>query len=253
MKSYVALLSAISFLLAGCTKAKETLAPSEKDTVALNIHGVNYTADPFRYVIVDPKDPSNRGGGEHLAPYSGGGITCCYTLPKKWAPGIQAKVLSTHWIEKKDTGKLTTVETEHLVDVPAYPNGKAGEVWVMRTAEGGVDLVMSEVEPDHPEWPGKVKGWPEPSLAYQRERWELYRKLAIGDVDTFRTLLAELRVQKEAHLQRTWNFDMEYSRDEVKSFSGPTDPAYATYKKKDYLDGLKRSEEQLQQLLKEKP
>lgn len=253
VKTYISLLSALSLLLSGCSKTTEATALPETNTVAVNIHGVNYTAEPFRYVLADAKDPSNRGGGEHIGPFSGGGLTCCFTLPKRWRPGILVKVHSTHWLPKTATGELPEVEKIYTVEVPAYPNGSVGELWVLRTAEGTVELVTSNVEPGHPQWPGKVKGWPEPSLAYQRERWELYRKHAEGNVELYRERLEHLQIYKQAHLRNGWDFDSEHDREIIKKFSGPEDPAYAEYKKNRYVEGLRRSEEKLQQLIREKP
>ena len=253
MKNYVGLLSAIALLLAGCSKAAETAAPPTTSTVSINVHGVNYTADPFRYVLVDAMDPSNgTGGGEHIGPFGGGGTSCCLRLPDRWHPGIQVKIHSTHWLGN-DSRNLSEVEKVYNVEVPVYPKGSAGEIWILRTAEGTIELVMSNVEPDHPQWPGKVKGWPEPSLAYRRERWELYRKLAEDNVDLFRESLNHLQTYTQAHLQNGWDFEKEHDRDLAKKFSGPNDPGYAEYKKNGYIDGLQRSKEELEQLLKEKP
>jgi hypothetical protein len=253
IKRYIGLLSALFLLFSGCSKAVQTNPLVEKNTVAVNIHGVNYTAEPFRYVLVDAMNPSNGAGGEHIGPYNGGGITCCFMLPKRWRPGILVKVHSTHWLSTDDTRDLSEIEKIYTVEVPAYPDGSVGELWVLRTPDGTIELVTSNVEPDHPQWPGKVKGWPEPSLAYQRERWKLYRDLAEGDVKLFRDSLQHLRTYPQAHLQNGWDFDKQYDRENVKKFSGANDPAYAEYKKESYVQGLRRSEEKLKQLLRDKP
>ncbi|MGJ9418276.1 DUF3304 domain-containing protein [Massilia sp. CMS3.1] len=251
MKPHIALLSAFALLLTGCSKATEPTGPVKTNTVSVNVHGVNYTAEPFRYVLVDPANPSN-GAAEHISPFSGGGIMCCFTLPKRWSPGIRVNVQSTHWLPETDKGDLPEVEKIYTVEVPAYPEG-AGELWVLRTADGAIELVTSNVEPDHPQWPGKVKGWPEPSLTYQRERWKLYRKIAEDKVDVYRASLDHLKKYTQAHLQNEWDVDKERQRNAIKKFSGPNDPAYAEYKTKSYIEGLQRSEKKLKQLLKEKP
>lgn len=177
---------------------------------------------------------------------------CCFTLPKRWRPGIRMNVRSTHWLPKTDRGDLSEVEKIYTVEVPVYPEG-AGELWVLRTANGTIELVTSNVEPDHPQWPGKLKGWPEPSLEYQRKRWELYLGLAKGKVDIYQESLEHLKKYTQAHLQNEWDFDKERHRDAIKNFSGPNDPAYAAYKKNSYLEGLQRSEKKLAELMKEKP
>lgn len=254
MKRYIRLLSALALLLVGCSKAVEMTDSPKANTVSVSVHGVNYTANPFRYVLVDATDPSNgTGGGEHITAFGGGGTSCCLRLPERWRPGIQAKVHSTHWLPENDSGDLPEVEKVYDVQIPAYPDGKAGELWVLRTADGAIELVMSNVEPDHPKWPGKVKGWPEPSLEYQRERWELHRRIAQSYVDTYRDSLEHLQAYTQAHLRNGWDFDKQHNRELVKKFSGPNDPAYAEYTKVSYIEGLRRSKERLEQLLKEKP
>lgn len=72
MKSCITLFSMTIVLLAGCSKPTEvTVAPLET-TISVNVHGVNYTADEFRYMVVDPNNPSSKGGGELIEPFSGG-------------------------------------------------------------------------------------------------------------------------------------------------------------------------------------
>lgn len=244
MKSYNGLLSALALLLVGCSKVIEPVDLPKSNTVSVNVHGVNYTAEPFRYVLADPANPSN-GAAEHISPFGGGGVVCCFTLPKHWSPGIRVTVRSTHWLPKTDKGDLPEVEKTYTVEVPAYPEG-VGEIWVLRTADGTIELVTSNVEPDHPQWPGKIKGWPEPSLAYQRERWKLYRKIAQDKIDVYRSSLDHLRTYRQAHLQNAWDFDKEYHPEIIKKFSGPNDPAYAEHQEKSDIEGLRRSEEELE-------
>lgn len=251
MNPYIGLLSALVLLSAGCAKSIEPTSPAQTNTVSVNVHGVNYTADPFRYVLIDAAN-SSVGTAEHIAPFSGGGIMCCFTLPKQWRPGIRVTVQSTHWLSKTNGSDLTEIEKNYTVDVPIYPEG-AGELWVLRTANGAIELVTSNVEPDHPKWPGKVKGWPEPSLAYRRERWKLHRDLAEYDVKIFRNSLEKFRTRRSDYLQETWDLQKEHDRFAIKDFSGPSDPAYAEYQKKTIVHGLRYSEKNLEMLLREKP
>jgi len=253
MKRYITLFSMIIVLLAGCSGAAATMASPPKPTVSVNVHGVNYTGDPFRYVIVEEKNPSNQAGGEHVGPYNGGGIMCCFTLPKHWKPGLRVKVHSTHWLKKDAKGKLPEVNKVYALDLPPYPDGKVGELWVLRTSEGGIEVVMSDVEPDQPEWPGKVKGWPEPSLAFQREQWELHRKHAETYVSTFQKALEEIQSGNGNNLNDEWELDKKYHAEEVAKFSGPLDPRYREYKKQGYIASLKLAKDNLDQILKTKP
>lgn len=73
MKRFIGLLSAIPLILAGCSKMPEATASPKTSTVLVSVHGVNYTANPFRFVLVDAKNPANgTGGGEHISPFGGG-------------------------------------------------------------------------------------------------------------------------------------------------------------------------------------
>jgi len=113
--------------------------------------------------------------------------------------------------------------------------------------------VFSNVQPDHPDWPGRVKGGPEPSLEYRRERWELYRHSAQGDVDNYRHLLSDLQTKSKKDLRESWELHKKYNREEVSGFSGPEDPAYSVYLKKRYVKGLRYAELKLEQILRAKP
>jgi hypothetical protein len=221
--------------------------------VPVSVHGVNYTADSFRYVVVDPRDESNRAGGEHIEPFAGSGIMCCYTLPKRWVPGITVNVRSTHSFVEGPERTLREVESVYTVEVPRYPEGNVADLWVVRTADGGIELVSSNVEPTHPEWPGRIKGWPVPSIEYQRKRWELYRELAEDNVKLYRKSLDDLKTKSRQHLQENWEHDKQYNPDIVKKFSGPDDRSYAEHQRLSYLEGLARSQAKLAELLKEKP
>jgi hypothetical protein len=253
MRLYKVWISTLFFLLVGCTPQTGTASLKSGSSVSVSIHGVNYTADPFEFVVIDPNDASNTGGGEHVGPFAAGGIMCCFTLPSKWSPGMKVQVRSTHWLPKNEKGELPMVEKVHTVEVPPYASGKAGELWVLRTAEGGIDVVSSDLQPDHPQWPGKVKGWPVPSKAYMLERWQLHHKLAEHSVRNYRDLIAELASNPSAAQRAAWEVDKQSFSDEVSAFKGPDDPAYAKYLKQRYEEGLRDSEARLESMKREKP
>jgi hypothetical protein len=246
------LLSILPILLTACAVLTPSTATSSNG-VSVSLHGVNYTGESFQYVVGDPKDPSNSGGGEHISPFSAGGTMCCYQLPKRWAPGIQVQVQATHWTEKGPEKKLEEITQVHMVELPRFPDREVAALWVLRTKEGAIELVFSNVQPDHPDWPGRVKGWPEPSLEYRRERWELYRNLAEDSVENNRNLLSGLQAKSQQDLRKSWELHKRYNREEVSEFTGPEDPAFSAYLKKRYVDGLRHSELKLQQILKAKP
>ena len=240
-------------MLLGCTSHSNPTSSKSGKRVSVSVHGVNYTANPFTFVVMDPDNESNIGGGEHIGPFSAGGIMCCFTLPSKWKAGLKVRVRSTHWLPKNDKGELPEVEKVYTVDVPPYANGKVGELWVLRISDGRIEVVSTDLQPDHPQWPGKVKGWPVPSKEYMRERWALYVKLAEELVDNNRKLIDELVSAPEETRLAAWKLDSMNFRDEVASFKGPSDPAYGLYLKNRYKEDLRKSVVRLEELKKAKP
>jgi hypothetical protein len=230
-------------LLSGCGKS----------AVNVNLHGVNYTVEPFTYMVMDPVNPERIGGGEHVDSFSAGGTTCCAALPSKWRPGIKLQIRTIHWLKPRADGSLPEVKQEHVVEVPQYVDGKPGELWVLRNADGSVSVVSSDFQPDHAQWPGKVKGWPVPSLEYQRERWELFRKHEADGVASFLAALAELAENPEKHFKESWKHAQEYYPANLSGFSGPNDPKYREFLKKRHEEGLAQCRERLKNLMNEKP
>lgn len=229
------------------------LSACEKQTVDVNLHGVNYTKDTFSYVVSDPANPNSGNGGELIDPFGAGGMTCCVTLPKKWHPDIKLHVRTTHWVEEGPDQRIQAFKGEHIVDVPKYIDGKPGELWVLREANGQVSVISSDVQPNHPGWPGKVKGWPIPSLEYRRERWELLRQHQQMYVNTFSKLLDELEKSPDAHAKSAWESESEYNKEALSGFDGPEDPRYRAYLKRDYLDDLEHSRRELARIIEMKP
>lgn len=253
MKIYKAWFCVLLIALSACSPEDVASALKLKSEVAVSIHGVNYTSEPFEYVVVDPKDESNSGGGEHIGPYSAGGIVCCFTLPKAWKADLKIAVHETFYRKIDKTQEISEVKKVHIVEIPPYAGGKVGELWVIRTSNGDFEVVSSDVQPDHPGWPGKVKGGPVPSREYRLQRWELYRKTAEENVATYRELLAELNSDTKKRLNDQWKFSKEHYDKEIDKFSGPEDPAYEKYLRVDYMQGLNYAEDQLKQLEKTKP
>jgi hypothetical protein len=233
--------------------AAPMLLACAKSTVPVSLHGVNYGAEPFSYVVVDPNDEENKGGGELIDSYAAGGTTCCYELPKTWRPGIKVEIRSTHWLPKAADGHLPEVKGKHVVDVPRYADGKVGELWVLRAADGSMSLVSSDFQPDHPKWPGKVKGWPVPSLAYQRQRWDIYIKHEKGGIKVFEGLLADLKALPDSTAKEHWNHDLQYDKKSLEGFSGPNDVKYREKLRQEFEEGLSHSRRELERFQKSRP
>jgi hypothetical protein len=168
-------------------------------------------------------------------------------------PASKCKYRQRTGQKKGPEKKLEEITQVHMVELPRFPDRELGALWVLRTKEGAIELVFSSVQPDHPDWPGRVKGWPEPSLEYRRERWELYRNLAEDSVENNRNLLSGLQAKSQQDLRKSWELHKRYNREEVSEFTGPEDPAFSAYLKKRYVDGLRHSELKLQKILKAKP
>ncbi|SFD73192.1 Protein of unknown function [Massilia yuzhufengensis] len=223
-------------------------------TVDVSLHGVNYSEEPFSYSVKDPTLADQRGaGGELIDPFAAGGTTCCATLPKTWRPGIKLQVNTTHWLEKRPDGELPEIKGTHLVEVPRYPDGKPGELWVLRAADGGISVVSSDFQPDHLNWPGTVKGWPVPSLKYRRERWKIILNHELTGIYGALSLLYELETDPKGRARVAWEFAEEHERESIKGFSGPDDPKYLVFLRKDYNEYFENSRNRVRQVMEEQP
>ena len=226
-------------------------ACADKD-VPVSIHGVNYSGEVFSYVIVDPKNEANRGGGELIDPYAAGGTLCCYDLPRRWRSGIQVRVDATHWLPRKADGSLPEVQQTQLLEVPAYADGKPGELWVLRDADGKLSIVTSDYQPDHASWPGKIKGWPVPSLEYRREKWDVHIAQASSDLASAERYLKELTTTPEESIAGTWDALKERFPADIRGFTGAADPAFVIKVRADRENGVREKRLKLQELQKER-
>ena len=242
-----------SLLLPAFLLGASLLSGCGKSTVSVSLHGVNYTVEPFTYMVVDPVDPDKINGGEHIDSFSAGGTTCCATLPRIWRPGTKLTVRTIHWLKARPDGSLPEVKQVHVVEVPQYADGKPGELWVLRNADGSVGVISSDFQPDHAQWPGKVKGWPVPSLEYQRERWELYRKYEADGLASFLHAAADLEANPEKHSKKTWAFTQQHYPADLAGFSGPDDPKYRQFLKAQYKADVERSRQLLKNVMDAKP
>jgi hypothetical protein len=224
-----------------------------KSPAPVSVHGVNYSGETFSYVVTDPRNAKNTAGGELIEPYAAGGTMCCYELPKKWRPGLTISIQSTHWVGKLDDNTLRDVATTHLVEIPRYSDGKPGEIWVLRAGNGSMSVISSDFQPDHPKWPGQVKGWPVPSLEHQRTRWGLYINHQKQGVAVYEDLISELNSSPEVRARDAWDFALKNDKDTIKGYTGPEDEKYRESLRRRYEDGLMHAQRQLQQLEQRRP
>ena len=239
MKLHYLLPAAMSVLLTACGIPK-----MGESKIGVDIAGVNYSDQPITYVLSDPNDPASIGA-EPIDPFAAGGAMCCFRLPEKWQPGIKVRVqiLDTNRDPVKD----------EIVDLPPYVDGKPGRVWAVHYQDGAVDVLSSEYGPPHVKWPGKVKGWPVPTLEYRRKLWQRDLELMQGDVRNAQTLLRELKEDPEKRLNESWEHKKKYHEKEINRFSGPSDPDYKTYLQKDYELYLKDAQQDVEDWKKRKP
>ncbi|MQM40387.1 hypothetical protein KBTX_04436 [wastewater metagenome] len=71
-----------------------------------------------------------------------------------------------NYVERRDNG---TLDLERTVAVPRYGDPDRATLWLQALPGGRYAVVVSEVDPPHEDWPGEIRGWPQPSEAYRRK------------------------------------------------------------------------------------
>lgn len=180
-------------LLASCATAE----PSKPKYLGASVQSINYSGKEVELRVADPLNKSNRGGGDALNPYSMGGTICCFSIPAVWHPGYQVVVKYTFYPDE-------TVH-EQLVDVPPYPEGIAGAIWLAMHEDGRAEAVVSNFGPTRPEWPGRVKGLPVQSAEYalkvKNEALKRDRKVLIGMQEAYAGDISDLTPEQVKRLR----------------------------------------------------
>jgi hypothetical protein len=236
-------------MLTACAKSER----ASDGRVPVAVHGVNHTAQEFSFVIVDPLDKKNGAGEEAITAFGAGGTVCCFKLPKQWRPGLKVEVRATTWLPRTPENVLTSVKRNFVLEIPAYEQGKASELWILRTADDEYSLVASNYQPDHPQWPGKIKGWPVPSVEYQRSMHETYLKEAQSDVDLSERSLADLENRPVEHGREMWEHRMVSEADALKAYKGPGDAAFLGSLREEYQTVLVAAREKLKRVKAARP
>lgn len=102
---------------------------------------------------------------------------------------------------------------------------------------GEVAVISSSVQPDHPGWAGKMKGWPVRSLEFQRAIHDRAIKQASSAVDMYVSLLNQLTTDNK-HALEAWNSDKLYQPGTLRVYKGHEDPAFRTTLKKNHESEL---------------
>ncbi|WP_420473115.1 DUF3304 domain-containing protein [Noviherbaspirillum sp. ST9] len=230
---------AAGILLAACAISRKSASKTGVD-----ISGVNYSDMPITYIVSDPNDTASVGA-EPLDPFAAGGAMCCFRLPATWQPGIKVKVeiLDTHREPFK----------EEILELPPYVDGKPGRLWAVLYQDGSIEVLSSEYGPPHAKWPGKVKGWPVPTVEYRRKLWAMHLDLKMGTLRAAQKLVQELRESPEKRLQESWKHKQQYSRKDIATFTGPADPAYREFLSKDYEQFLIDAQRDVDEWVRAKP
>lgn len=247
------LISARRTILLACLGTLPVVGICSTDKIPANIHSVNYSDEEFEYNLEDPLDSSNRVNGESVEPYVASGTMCCYSLPKKWHSGIKVTVHATYSFKKTPDSEITEVPQVQTVEVPPYVDGKVGEIWVVRAANGDLSVVSSDYQPSHAKWPGKVKGWPVPSVKYKRQRWDILIKLAKENLETDLNINRKLIENPDAQAKLTWDLQKEYWPQDINRFHGPDDVQYRQYLINESKNSIKTSRSKLQKLIDSRP
>ena len=132
-----------------------SLFQREEETADAALMFLNYS-DIDIYVRVAPAaDPTN-GASNGSGPHSKGGLVCCIEIPVKWRPHI--KMMLEYQFGDEPKGKWYT----RIVELPPYPDGEAGNIWLAFYADRSFELVSSNYGPASPtgKWPGRIKKFP---------------------------------------------------------------------------------------------
>jgi len=229
------IIAAVLAGLAGCNLGE--------DTATLNITGVDYAGRGIgAFAVVDPDDPDNRGGGMSITPYSAGGVQCCYELPEEWHEGMTVNVVVRYPLEGDTTDERSanlakrqaegTVNQTIQVDVPEYNTPARGTLWVQFLPEKKASVVVSELNPNHPDFPGELKGWPEPSDEYRAKIIDREIEDISARVSHTENSLNKIKDGDEAAIKQYWDIRQDTAPKEVAKFNGWEDPGF-----KEYLEG----------------
>lgn len=240
----------IAHLLTGiCVLGTSISACGKSDnSVAVGIHAVNYSASELTYRLEDPQDSHNVAGGESIGPFSAGGTVCCYRLPKIWRSDMAVRVVTNRLGSVHVSEDEPGPSVSELVKIPRYLGGKAGELWLIVASDGKRSLVLSELQPDHPGWPGQIKGWPIPSAEYKNEIRSIHLQRARSNVALYQTFLKELESDPDRHAVEAWEDALKYEPEMKSKFSGPDDPKFRDHVRSEYTEGLARSKARLRTL-----
>ncbi|MGN8087309.1 DUF3304 domain-containing protein [Ralstonia sp. 22086] len=101
----------------------------------------------------------NGAGGPNIGPESGGGkFNCCIEIPKRWHPGMKAKVEWFYGYGIEGPGSQPPPQ-EAEVEIPEYTAENRGPVQVHFYDNHRVNVVVSRYSLGHPMYPLPKDDW----------------------------------------------------------------------------------------------
>lgn len=146
----IALLALVAGVIAyGMFVWQENKAMDEMVSPGLRL--MNYTDNDVYSSVRNAKFPKpGQGAYQEVGPQGGGGgISCCVPIPVVWRPGIKMNV--TYRFGKWPEGK----EEMKVLELPNYPDGDVGDLYLVFYSETDFELVCSRYSPTHIKWPGR--------------------------------------------------------------------------------------------------
>ncbi len=124
---------------------------SMDEMVAPGLTLINYTDDEVYTSVRNSRFPEpGQGASYDMGPNAGGGgVMCCVPIPARWRPGIKMNVHYRFGKWPKDK------EETKIVELPEYPDGRPGSLYLVFHSESKFELLSSIYAPGHPRWPGK--------------------------------------------------------------------------------------------------
>ncbi|WP_269791099.1 DUF3304 domain-containing protein [Stenotrophomonas sp. Iso1] len=148
--SRAGLLLCLLLFVAGCKAGSD-----DETTSTASINGYNSTDQAIRPFYVD------EAGGTRIGAYAGGGSVCCVRYPRKWYPGLTARV---KWATSSGKNAGDPTKTWHEAEVPIERYEQPGSLNIHFLPEGKVRILIwngtprSEGYPG-PSYPAAPPGW----------------------------------------------------------------------------------------------
>ena len=169
--------------------AGETKYSPKKGELEIALRGLNYSGRLVEFLVSSPDDSANEVGTESIRPYASSTSKCCLFVPPSGKETTTVNVQYRFLPDGPSIKKLMTLP------MPV----SSANLWMVLHEDESLELVVLNEEnkydgPDTASWPGKIKQYPRPPVAYRAQRAtdELRRKRQmVGDMIARRSALPE--------------------------------------------------------------